>query len=741
MDYGLLVIFLAAGCWLYAAAMLAYLDWRWNLGRIILCALAGAASGWMVYRNHTGPHATLVVLVLFIATVFLPVAVQWAVRRLLAGGRVDGARLLDYLAALLIVRPPSRVFPAVERVLALMAEEGPSAFEAERQGRWFLRLQGSASRRAFLEARIEALATLHDYADAIRLYEEQFGPGRLRPGAMLLYVMVIPYGDTGELLKAIHCLRSAEDARQGGGLIDLRRFIAYLRLYAQSGRIYALERLLDRHPDLTGHLPIAYVRLWRGVALLRRGEADAGVETLRSALQRVHPGEERIGRLIEEYLSRPPVERGPLPLSGEASLALDAIETIEDRPSSTEQLGPVRPPMATYVLVALCVAVWLLTELFGSSTDTLTLVRFGANVPDMVRYGDWWRLVSSVFLHIGMLHLFFNMYACYLFGAFIERLAGRWEAFVVFMVSGVVGSLSSAFLGAHDISAGASGAVFGLLGAATVIALRFRGLPASVRRMYAFNFIFMAAINMAYGFFETRIDNFAHAGGFAAGVVAGFWLSPAGSTDWRRRLFRVAGPVFACVLGVSAVFTISNVEAGYPRRTPPLKRYTSVDGQWSVQVPAFWRVTEKASNTLTVVDPGRRVPGHAPRPPRMRAPSAVVFADPLGAEFEVIVRPGPAGILRPDANESLLGLRERRVGNARYLEADLIVTNHDPRLARVVFLGETVTPAPFPWPCPWPILLPGRACTLVFQCEAQDLKAYRNLIDRLLLGFDLHESL
>ena len=183
------------------------------------------------------------------------------------------------------------------------------------------------------------------------------------------------------------------------------------------------------------------------------------------------------------------------------------------------------------------------------------------------------------------------MYALYLFGAFVERLAGRWEMFVVFMVAGICGSAASTWLGNPPLSAGASGAIMGLLGAAAVIAITFKSIPEHVRRVYIFNFIFIAVLQMLYGFFEPNIDNFAHLGGLVGGALIGLLLRPAGIAGRRGTAFHVAGLAMALVAAVSLFNVVRNVQGGgYPAKTPPLVLVSREDPDrgWSVEVPSFW---------------------------------------------------------------------------------------------------------------------------------------------------------
>ncbi len=335
-------------------------------------------------------------------------------------------------------------------------------------------------------------------------------------------------------------------------------------------------------------------------------------------------------------------------------------------------------------------AVWLVTELSGSSESSYTLAQFGANVPGLVKAGEWWRLVASVFLHIGPVHLLFNMYALYLFGAFVERLAGRWEMFVVFMVAGICGSAASTWLGNPALSAGASGAIMGLLGAAAVIAITFKSIPKHVRRVYIFNFIFIAVLQLLFGFFEPHIDNFAHLGGLVGGALIGLLLRPAGIAGRRKTAFHVAGLAMALVGAVSLFNVVRNVEGGgYPVKTPPLVLVTREDPDrgWSVEVPGFW---------ISLVQPER-----------------VQYEGPLGEVLLIATAPDlPIKLGRRRRGVLPNGDRLVTVGKRTYHELEVVASEDNTRIARFRFR----------------VVQPGGSYVLLFKCEARDADAYQDLL-------------
>ncbi len=189
---------------------------------------------------------------------------------------------------------------------------------------------------------------------------------------------------------------------------------------------------------------------------------------------------------------------------------------------------PVHQPFVTYVLLALIVGIWLLMELVGSSTDTATLIAFGANAGwQILVQGEIWRLFTSMFLHIGFMHLAFNAYALFIFGLEMERLYGPGRFLIVYNLSGLVGSLARfAFRGPLVLSAGASGAIFGVIGMNLAYFTLHRDSFGQFGRQRMMSTLMIIGINLVFGFTVPGIDNMAHMGGLVAGFALGYGLSP-----------------------------------------------------------------------------------------------------------------------------------------------------------------------------------------------------------------------
>jgi rhomboid protease GluP len=188
---------------------------------------------------------------------------------------------------------------------------------------------------------------------------------------------------------------------------------------------------------------------------------------------------------------------------------------------------PLSKPFFTYILLAAIVIIWIMMSLAGGSTNVRVLIRFGANYGPLILDGEFWRLFTSMFLHIGLMHLVFNAYALFIFGLEMERLYGPDRFIVIYILSGLFGSLASfASRGADVLSAGASGAIFGIIGMNLAYFYLHRENFGHFGRQRVMNTLFIIGLNLFFGFTIPGIDNLAHVGGLIAGLALGYGLAP-----------------------------------------------------------------------------------------------------------------------------------------------------------------------------------------------------------------------
>jgi membrane associated rhomboid family serine protease len=215
-----------------------------------------------------------------------------------------------------------------------------------------------------------------------------------------------------------------------------------------------------------------------------------------------------------------------------------------------------RPGSITTTLLVVNIAMFLVETVLGGGgslgggPSELRLFQLGALYPPAIAQGhQYWRLITAMFLHAGLLHIALNMYALYLFGYLIENAFGPARFIAIYFVAGFLASVTSfAFGPVGEVGVGASGAIFGLLGAWVAYNYRRRSSPpAAAQLQWA---LILILLNTVLAISFRAIDWRAHLGGLVAGVVAG-WVAEGWGPRAIRPLIQVGGLVFLALLGVA----------------------------------------------------------------------------------------------------------------------------------------------------------------------------------------------
>jgi rhomboid protease GluP len=185
--------------------------------------------------------------------------------------------------------------------------------------------------------------------------------------------------------------------------------------------------------------------------------------------------------------------------------------------------------IATPVIVGINVLVFAIMALNGInpiSPSVEQLLHMGANFGPKTTNGEWWRLLTSNYLHIGFMHLAFNMWALWSAGFLVERMLGTLGFIILYTFSGLAGSLASCFWDPWMVSAGASGAIFGVWGALLgFLLLQKDSVPLEALAQLRSSGLAFVGYNLVLGFFIPHIDIAAHIGGLVAGFLGGLALS------------------------------------------------------------------------------------------------------------------------------------------------------------------------------------------------------------------------
>ncbi|MBT9584123.1 rhomboid family intramembrane serine protease [bacterium] len=243
---------------------------------------------------------------------------------------------------------------------------------------------------------------------------------------------------------------------------------------------------------------------------------------------------------------------------------VDALQQFSDW---TGQVKPLWTPL----FLGLCLALTGISELSGGSTDSYTLYRMGALWrASVLGLGEWWRLATSTVLHFGWLHLAVNMFTLYSVGTTLEQVLGRTTYLLVLILSGVCGTLFSLLGHDHTLSAGISGALFGLASSTCVLIYTRRlPIPPLAQRALAGGLAPAILYNLLLGFSRSGIDNYAHVGGLVGGALLTWIAYPRASQQLIRH--QVPRPLWLVPLlyaGALLVGALSFAAHPLPMSTP-----------------------------------------------------------------------------------------------------------------------------------------------------------------------------
>lgn len=198
------------------------------------------------------------------------------------------------------------------------------------------------------------------------------------------------------------------------------------------------------------------------------------------------------------------------------AMKLAALSEAANHTKKEQALFEFGKPFFTYILMIIQVAMFLFLEWKGGSTNTSNLIQYGAKFNPLILEGEWWRFITPIFLHIGLIHLLMNTLALYYLGITVEKIYGNVRFLFVYLFAGFFGSVAS-FILSPTLSAGASGAIFGCFGALLYFGVIF---PKLFFRTMGMNILIILGINLVFGFSMPSIDNAGHIGGLIGGFLA-----------------------------------------------------------------------------------------------------------------------------------------------------------------------------------------------------------------------------
>ncbi|SIO16096.1 rhomboid protease GluP [Carnobacterium alterfunditum] len=175
-----------------------------------------------------------------------------------------------------------------------------------------------------------------------------------------------------------------------------------------------------------------------------------------------------------------------------------------------------KKPVVTYALLVIQIIAFVFMTFDGGSTNIATLLKYGAKFNPYIVLGEWWRLITPMFLHIGFIHLLMNSVILYYLGEQLEGIFGHLRFAGIYLLSGIAGNLAS-FAFSDALSAGASTALFGLFGSTIMLGQTFKYNPAIQQMAKSFGILII--INVVFGIFSSSIDLAGHLGGLLGGFL------------------------------------------------------------------------------------------------------------------------------------------------------------------------------------------------------------------------------
>lgn len=243
------------------------------------------------------------------------------------------------------------------------------------------------------------------------------------------------------------------------------------------------------------------------------------------------------------------------------------------------------------ILIGLIILAWGISVAGGAhpiAPRPEDLFKWGANATSAVQNGQWWRLVTAMFMHSGIVHLSLNVAMLWYIGKFARHHFDQWTLLSIFMISGVVGNAVSLHLSVQDhVAVGASAAILGLIGSLLPCVWQ-RAANRKKERRQAIALTALVGITVALGFVRQGYDQAAHLGGLCAGIAMGVFLTRTKLPIWKTRLFGIAGGLLAALL----------ISVSAPAAKRDMAQYFADANTWQSMQPAIEQALTRLDNDI-----------------------------------------------------------------------------------------------------------------------------------------------
>lgn len=385
--------------------------------------------------------------------------------------------------------------------------------------------------------------------------------------------------------------------------------ISRMIFFAFLGWNTEFDTLMKAEEEGIDRLPPTLKDFWWGVCRFNSGDYEAGESKMAgiiSASGKEEDNESWLPFMRKRYFSlienRDFFDRKIL--SHLKSLYASNIEEFRAVMMADEQQAEMveSSTPATGLLTWVIMIVSVVLIITRNVEDIVTLIDLGANSSFLVKDGEYFRLFSYQFIHIGWVHLLMNLVALKFFGPPVERITG-WPLYLAaFFISGIFGGMAAVYTG-QPLSAGASAAVLGLLSIAIVFEVfKVKGSESLARRNNFSTLLFILVINLIIGAVEKGVDNSAHLGGLLGGAILAVLLLPILRSPMLKRLagfVAVWAVIFIGGLSCWQMYSLSD-SGFYPRTIKEFAEISNASATFSLQLPASWQIDPLENKPLSL---------------------------------------------------------------------------------------------------------------------------------------------
>jgi len=438
----------------------------------------------------------------------------------------------------------------------------------------------------------------------------------------ILY-LVRAYLETGRYEEALVAQMALEERtgdpedetpeKQANLVISRMIFLAFF------GWLQEFEQLMNSREDGVDRLPLQLRSFWHGVCQFNAGNFAEGEKEMAAVMKELGDYEkaetEEDVELAEDTMLPFMRKRFFSLVENREFFAQRILPRLQELHAAhaeklagliEKQAGALPPDLsegASSMLGWVTMVISAVLMMVFNIDDVVDLIKVGANSDFLVKNGEYFRLFTYQFVHIGWLHLIMNLVALKFFGPPVETIAG-WPIFLgIYFFSGIAGGAAAVYYG-QPLSAGASGAVLGLLAAAIVFEFfKARGYECLTRQHNFSTLIFILIINLIIGAVEQVVDSSAHIGGLIGGAVIAILLLPVLKSQFLRRLtgfVTVWACIFIALFSLYQIYSLSGT-GFYPETIQKTWKYKNAATGLEFILPASWKA-EPGTETVNGIE-------------------------------------------------------------------------------------------------------------------------------------------